>query len=128
RRAPGDCGASDDRGSQSRCRAFPDRGQTSVSAAVATHANRFDDPESRLLWVVPAAIAIWAAMLVAFSLVLQQTAPPAAELKPLEARIVEIPNEKPGLAGGAAAAPAPAPPKAEKRREVIRPRAVPHEP
>jgi periplasmic protein TonB len=57
-----------------------------------------DDPWRRLPWLAPLALAAWMLLLLAFSLLLEQTAPPTAELKPLEARIIEVPVG--GLAGG----------------------------
>ncbi len=62
----------------------------------------FDDPWRRLPWLVPAALLTWALLLIGFAKVLEQTAPPPAELKPIEARIIEVP------VGGLQAAPAPA--------------------
>jgi protein TonB len=97
-----------------------------------------DEPWRRLAWIAPLSIAIWAGVLLGFALVLKQTAPPLPELKPIEARIVELPPAA-GLQGGPAAAPphpiAPAPPKpkpkAEVRRKVIvptHPRVIPEAP
>jgi protein TonB len=77
-----------------------------------------DDPWRRLPWVTLVAIALWIVLLAAFSLLLERSEPPPPELKPLEARIVEVPPETAGLAGGGgggaphpAARPAPAKPK-----------------
>lgn len=50
-----------------------------------------DDPRRRLLWLAPVAVLLWVALLFAFSRLLEMTAPPPPELKPLEARIVELP-------------------------------------
>jgi periplasmic protein TonB len=60
----------------------------------------FDQPWRRLPWVVLVAVSIWIALLAAFAFVLQRTEPEPSELKPLEARIIELPPEVGGLAGG----------------------------
>jgi periplasmic protein TonB len=79
-----------------------------------------DDPWRRLPWLAPLALAAWMLLLVAFSLLLQQTAPPPAELKPVEARIVEVPVG--GLAGGGGAG---AVPIAKPRpAPIVRPKPV----
>ena len=67
-----------------------------------------DDPFRRLIWIVPAAIAIWTILLSEFSIVLRQTKAPPMELKPIEARLIEIPPEVRGLQGGGEPRPAPA--------------------
>jgi len=100
-----------------------------MSGALQTASPFLDEPWRRLAWTAPLALAIWAAVLLAFALVLKQTAPPLPELMPIEARIVEVPPPA-GLQGGPAAAPhpvAPAPPKPkpEVRRKAIPP-PVPH--
>jgi protein TonB len=59
-----------------------------------------DEPLRRLVWVIPTAIAVWAMLLGLFSNVLTRTASPPPELKPLEARLLEIPPEVGGLQGG----------------------------
>jgi periplasmic protein TonB len=64
-----------------------------------------DDPWRRLPWVVLVAVSIWIALLAAFAFMLQRTRPQPSELKPLEARIIELPPEMGGLAGGAGAPP-----------------------
>ena len=99
-----------------------------MNGAVQTASPFLDEPWRRLAWIAPLSIAIWAAVLLGFALVLKQTAPPLPELKPIEARIVELPPPVAGLQGGPAAAPhpiAPAPPKPkphlEVRRKVIPP-------
>ena len=57
-----------------------------------------------MLWIIPAAIAIWAILLSAFSLILMRTAVmPEAETKPIEAQLVEIPKEVGGLQGNGGA-------------------------
>src|SRR5258707_4317653 len=58
-----------------------------------------DEPARRLLWIIPAAIAIWAILLSGFSLILMQTKAPPVELKPIEARLVVIPPAVGGLQG-----------------------------
>lgn len=98
-----------------------------MNGAVQTASPLLDEPWRRLAWIAPLSIAIWAAVLLGFALVLKQTAPPLPELKPIEARIVELPPVA-GLQGGPAAVPhpiAPAPPKPkphlEVRRKIIAP-------
>ncbi|HTR61913.1 MAG TPA: energy transducer TonB [Candidatus Binataceae bacterium] len=88
----------------------------------AVHLQRLpelDDPWRRLPWVTLAAIAIWIALLAFFSFLLERSAPPPAEIKPVEARIIELPPEVGGLAGGGGA-PAHAPPVS-----VPKPKAAP---
>ncbi len=98
-----------------------------MSRALQTASPFLDEPWRRIAWIAPLSIAIWAAVLLGFALVLRQTAPPMPELKPIEARIVELPPVA-GLQGGPAAAPhrvAPVPPKprphVEVRRKTIAP-------
>jgi periplasmic protein TonB len=91
-----------------------------MSGAVQTDSPFLDEPWRRLVWITPLSVAIWAALLLGFGLVLKQTAPPPPELKPLEARLIELPPVA-GLQGGSAAAPhpvAPAPPKPKPHVEV----------
>lgn len=93
-----------------------------MSGAWHTASPFLDEPWRRLAWIAPLSIAIWAAVLVGFALMLRETAPPVPELKPIEARIVELPPVA-GLQGGPAAARhpiAPAPPKPKPRVEVRR--------
>src|SRR5437588_777098 len=74
-----------------------------------------DDPWRRLPWIVPLAIALWIAGLVGFSLLLTEAPTKQIEFKPIEARIVEIPQETSGLKGsGGEAAPAAAAPEVPK--------------
>ncbi len=61
-----------------------------------------DDPWRRLPWLLPAAIIAWAVLLFVFARMLEQSAPPPPELKPIEARIIEVPVG--GLQGGGGAA------------------------
>ncbi len=77
-----------------------------------------DEPWRRLPWLVPAALFAWMLLLLGFALMLEHTAPLPAELKPIEARIIEMPVG--GLQGGGGPrlaappsrpAPAPAQPK-----------------
>ena len=59
-----------------------------------------DEPARRLLWIIPLSIAIWAILLSGFSLILMRTkVMPQEELKPIEARLIEIPKDVGGLAG-----------------------------
>ena len=98
-----------------------------MNGAVQIASPFLDEPWRRLAWIAPLSIAIWAAILLGFGLVLKQTTPPLPELKPIEARIVELPPVA-GLQGGPTAVPhpiAPAPPKPrphlEVRRKVVAP-------
>jgi len=98
-----------------------------MNGAVQTASPFLDEPWWRLAWIAPLSIAIWAAILVGFALVLKQTAPPLPEPKPIQAQIVELPPVA-GLQGGSAAVPhpiVPAPPKpkshVEVRRKVLQP-------
>jgi periplasmic protein TonB len=86
-----------------------------------------DEPGRRLLWTLPTALLIWLALLIGFSRMLELTAPPPPELKPLEARIVELPPEG-GLQGGPApAAPAKPKPAVVKPAPVIHPHVAPRQ-
>ena len=67
-----------------------------------------DDPWRRLPLLVIVAIVMWGVLLFSFSHILMLTAPPEPELKPIEARIVEIPPTA-GL-GAPAEAPKAGPP------------------
>jgi protein TonB len=94
-----------------------------MNGAFQTASPFLDEPWRRLAWIAPLSLAIWVALLLGFALLLRQTAPPLPELKPIEARIVELPPVVGGLEGGPAAAPhplAPAPPKPKPRVEVRR--------
>ena len=64
-----------------------------TEAARVIRPPELDEPLRRLVWVVPTAIALWAILLGLFSAVLTRTAMPPPELKPLEARLVEVPPE-----------------------------------
>jgi protein TonB len=92
----------------------------SFDARVMT-APYFDDPGRRLVWTLPMALLIWLALLIGFSRLLEQTAPPPPELKAVEARIVELPPEVGGLQGG----PAPVAP-AKPKPEVVKPTPIVH--
>ena len=95
----------------------------------------FDESPRRLLWIVPVALLIWSAVLLAFGFLLRQTTPPAPALSPVEARIVELPPVA-SLQGGAAPASAhPAPHVAPKPHPIphphvhaIKPSAIPKAP
>jgi len=98
-----------------------------MNATVRIATPYLDQPWRRLAWIAPLSILIWAAVLICFSLLLEQASAPPPEIKPLEARIVELPPPVGGLQGGAApaaahpAAPAPAKPKPQlevKRKSV----------
>jgi len=81
------------------------------AARIAIRPPELDEPARRLLWIIPAAIAIWAILLSGFSLILMRTTVPHQELMPIEARLVEIPHEVGGLQGNGGA---------------IHPAAIPH--
>jgi protein TonB len=85
-----------------------------------------DEPGRRLLWTLPMALLIWLALLIGFSHMLELTAPPPPELKPVEARIVELPPEGGLQAGPAPAAPAKPKPAVVKPAPVIHPHVLPH--
>jgi protein TonB len=86
-----------------------------------------DEPGRRLLWTLPTALLIWLALLIGFSRMLELTTPPPPELKPVEARIVELPPESGGLQGGPApAAPAKPKPAVVIPAPVIHPHVAPH--
>ena len=97
------------------------------AARIAIRPPELDEPARRLLWIIPAAIAIWTILLSGFSLILMRTKAPPAELKPIEARLVEIPAVG-GLQGngGAIHPAAPAIPH-PKTAPVVRPHPTPHE-
>jgi periplasmic protein TonB len=93
-----------------------------------------DEPWKRLAWVAPLSVLVWAMALFGFSLLLKQTAAPPPELKPLEARIIELPTVG-GLQGGPAAAhpvaPAKPTPQVQPKRKAVpidhprKPRVIP---
>jgi protein TonB len=85
-----------------------------------------DEPARRLLWIIPAAIAIWAILLSVFSMILTRTAVPQEEPAPIQAQLVEIPPAA-GLQGngGATHPSAPAIPH-PKAAPVVKPHPVPH--
>ena len=97
-----------------------------------------DEPWKRLAWVAPLSVLVWAMALFGFSLLLKQTAAPGPELKPLEARIIELPPPVGGLQGGPAAAhpvaPAKTTPQVQPKRKSLpivhphKPRAIPEVP
>jgi protein TonB len=96
-----------------------------MNGALQTASPFLDEPGRRLVWIAPLSLAIWVALLLGFALLLKQTAPPMPELKPIEARIVELPPAVGGLQGGPAvprpAAPAQPKPHLEVRRKVMPP-------
>jgi protein TonB len=93
-----------------------------MNGALQSASPFLDEPWRRLVWIAPLSLAIWVALLLGFALLLKQTAPPMPELKPIEARIVELPPVVGGLQGGAALPHplAPAPPKPKPHLEVRR--------
>jgi periplasmic protein TonB len=96
-----------------------------MNEAVRSASPYFDEPWRRFAWIVPLAVLVWALVLTAFALILEQTAAPPVELKPVEARIIELPPTA-GLQGGARA-PHPAAPAVPKPKPhvVARPKPVP---
>ncbi|MGH7840899.1 MAG: energy transducer TonB [Candidatus Binataceae bacterium] len=87
-------------------------------------AGELDRPWRRLAWVVPLAVILWAALLTAFGILLEGTAPPPPELAPAEVRIIELPPAARLTAGAAPAQPRPAPAVVQPPA-VVRPR-TPH--
>lgn len=73
------------------------------AARIVFRPPELDEPARRLLWVIPAAIAIWATVLSGFSLILMRTTAPREELTAIEARLVEIPPAVGGLQGNGGA-------------------------
>ncbi|MGH7923979.1 MAG: energy transducer TonB [Candidatus Binatus sp.] len=63
----------------------------SDTARIVMRPPELDEPARRLLFVIPAAIAIWAILLGGFSLILTRTRESREELQPIEARLVELP-------------------------------------
>ena len=92
-------------------------------ARIAIRPPELDEPTRRLLWIIPAAIAIWAALLSVFSLILTRTAViPQEEQKPVEARLVEMPPVMGGLQGNPAAPAIPHP----KSAPIVKPHPAAH--
>ena len=86
-----------------------------------------DEPGLPLLWTLPLAMLIWLALLIGFARMLELTAAPPPELKPVEARIIELPPEAGGLQGGPAhAAPAAPRPAVVKPAPIVHPHPVVH--
>ena len=73
------------------------------AARIAIRPPELDEPARRLLWIIPAAIAIWALLLSVFSMILTRTAVPQEEPAPIQAQLVEIPKEIGGLQGNGGA-------------------------
>jgi protein TonB len=98
------------------------------AARIAIRPPELDQPARRLLWIIPAAIAIWAVLLSVFSLILMRTAVvPQTESKPIEARLVEIPPAIGGLQGNVGAAhPTPAAIPHPKTAPVVKPHPAIH--
>jgi periplasmic protein TonB len=102
-----------------------------MNGAPQTASPFLDEPWRRLAWITPVSVLLWAAALFCFSILLRRTAPPLPELKPLEARIVELPAAG-GLQGGPAAvkphpgAVKPHPAVVTKPVPVIHPRTIVH--
>jgi periplasmic protein TonB len=86
-----------------------------------------DEPNRRLVWTLPMALLVWLALLIGFSRMLELAAPPPRDVKPIEARLVELSPEVSGLQGGpppaAAAKPQPA---LVKPVPIVRPHPVVH--
>jgi periplasmic protein TonB len=102
-----------------------------MNGAPQTASPFLDEPWRRFAWIAPLSVLLWVAALFCFSILLRQTAPPLPELKPLEARIVELPAAG-GLQGGPAAvkphpaAVKPHPAIVAKPVPVIHPRTIVH--
>lgn len=97
-----------------------------MSTTVRTLPPPLDEPWRRLAWVAPLSIFVWVAVLVCFSFLLEQTAPPPPELKPFQARIVELPPPaglQPAPATAHPATPAQPKPRLEMKRKAV---ASPH--
>jgi periplasmic protein TonB len=79
-----------------------------------------DEPWRRLAWIAPLAVFIWVAVLFGFSLLLIETGAPPPELKPLEARVIELPATG-GLQRGSTPVAHAAPPRthAESMRRPV---------
>src|SRR5271169_6953685 len=93
------------------------------AAGIAIRPPELDEPARRLLWIIPAAIAIWAALLSVFSMILTRTAViPQEEQKSVEARLVEMPPVMGGLQGNPAAPAIPHP----KAAPVVKPHPAAH--
>ncbi len=91
-----------------------------------------DDPWGRLIWIVPAALALWIILIAAFSIVLgeRELPQPAA----IDAQLIELPPPPPppisvGLKGGGAkpAAPVVHKPEPIHHEHPVQRRVVPHE-
>ncbi|HWJ40288.1 MAG TPA: TonB family protein [Candidatus Limnocylindrales bacterium] len=92
---------------------------------IAIRPPELDEPARRLLFVIPAAIAIWAILLSGFSLILMRTKAPPAEMKPIEARLLEIPPAVGGLQGNGGAV-HPAAPAVPKAKPIVKPHPATH--
>ena len=92
---------------------------------IAIRPPELDEPARRLLFVIPAAIAIWVILLSGFSLILMRTKAPPAELKPIEARLLEIPPAVGGLQGNGGAV-HPAAPAIPKAKPIVKPHPATH--
>src|SRR6202521_4305281 len=95
-----------------------------MNGAPQTASPFLDEPWRRLAWIAPLSVLLWVAALFCFSILLRQTAPPLPELKPLEARRVELPAAG-GLQGGSGAV-NPHPAIVAKPVPVIPPRTIVH--
>jgi len=95
-----------------------------MSEATRSASPYLDEPWRRLAWIAPLAIVLWAITLTAFALLLEQTAPPPEAIKPLTARIVELPPSA-GLQGGPAAKPATPMPAMRKPHLEVKHKAAP---
>jgi protein TonB len=87
-----------------------------MSQAARVSASFLLEEPWRIAWIAPLAVALWMGLLLLFALLLKETAAPPPEVKPIEARIVEIPPAA-GLQSSAPAAPI-APPK--PRPQLVR--------
>jgi protein TonB len=87
-----------------------------------------DDPWHRMAWLLPAAIISWVMLLFVFARLLEQSAPPPPELKPIEARIVEVPIGGLQAGGGGSSSPTVKPEPKPIAKPAPRPRVIQHRP
>ena len=80
-----------------------------IAAGSLPNCPRLDDPWRRCLWLTPAAVLLWAALLIGFTFLLQGTPQPPVSIERLDARLIDLPAPaSPGGLQGAAEPAAPA--------------------
>jgi protein TonB len=94
-----------------------------MSEAVQKASPYLDETWRRIAWIARLAVVVWVTLLTGFALLLEQTAPPPVELKPLEARFLELPPA--GLQGGPSAPARPAPHVGQKAKLRVVPTVKP---